>query len=87
MDLQLPASVTVEHVGELLKPLAAAAKEGPLAIDASALTEFDTSTLALLLEGRRLAAASGIAFEVRGAPAQLLDLARLYGVEELLSLT
>ena len=87
MDLQLPAVVTVERVGELLAPLREAARDGALAIDAAALTEFDTAALALLLEGRRLATAQGIGFEVRGAPAPLLELARLYGVDGLLSLT
>ena len=57
-----------------------------LAVDASALTDFDTAALALLLQARRLAQAGGRAFEVHGAPPKLTQLAQLYGVAELLSL-
>jgi phospholipid transport system transporter-binding protein len=86
--MQLPANATLEHAAELASRLPAAVAEGsgPLAIDASALVELDTATIALLLQARRLAQAAGRGFEVRGAPARLGQLARLYGVEELLSL-
>jgi phospholipid transport system transporter-binding protein len=62
---------------------------GVLRIDASALQAYDSSTIALLLQARRLAQAAraGRGFEVVGAPAKLAELARLYGVEELLSLS
>ena len=55
-------------------------------VDASALQAYDSSTIALLLQARRLAQAAGRGFEVIGAPGKLAELARLYGVEELLSL-
>ena len=55
-------------------------------IDASALKDFDSSALAVLLECRRIAQASGKAFTVRGVPAPLAELAGLYGVDELLAL-
>jgi phospholipid transport system transporter-binding protein len=89
MTLQLPASATLEHAAALAETLPAAVAEGsgPLRVDATALTAFDTSTIALLMQARRLASASGRAFEVVGAPAKLAELARLYGVEELLSLS
>ena len=87
--MQLPASATLEHAAALaeLLPAALAEGEGPLQVDASALTAFDTSTIALLMQARRLAGASGRGFEVLGAPAKLTELARLYGVEELLALS
>jgi phospholipid transport system transporter-binding protein len=47
------------------------------------LQDFDSSTVALLLEARRRA--QGGAFVVRNAPPKLRELAKLYGVEELLS--
>jgi phospholipid transport system transporter-binding protein len=56
-------------------------------IDARALQTFDTSAIALLLQARRLAQAAGRGLEITGAPAKLAELARLYGVEELLSLS
>jgi phospholipid transport system transporter-binding protein len=86
--VQLPAIATLDEAAALAATLSAALAEdsGPLRIDASALQSFDTSTIALLLQGRRLAQAAGRGFEVIGAPAKLRELARLYGVEELLSL-
>lgn len=85
----LPAQATLEHSAELAATLPEAVADGSevLRIDASALQDFDTATIALLLQARRLAQAAGRGFEVTGAPAQLAQLARLYGVEELLSLT
>ncbi len=53
-------------------------------VDASALRQFDSSALAVLLECRRLALAAGKAFSVHGEPEHLLRLASLYGVAELI---
>jgi phospholipid transport system transporter-binding protein len=87
--LQLPADATLEHAAELaaLLPAALAQGEGAFSVDASALQAYDTSTIALLMQARRAAQAAGRAFTVTGAPAQLTQLAALYGVEELLSLS
>jgi phospholipid transport system transporter-binding protein len=86
--MKLPVDATIEHAAALAATLPAAVAEGSgaLQIDASALVSFDSSTVALLLQAHRLAQAAGRAFEVSGAPAQLAQLARLYGVESLLSL-
>lgn len=53
-------------------------------VDASALQQFDSSALAILLECRRQALAAGKAFSVQGAPDRLLQLAGVYGVEALI---
>ena len=53
-------------------------------IDAAALEKFDSSALAVLLQCRRDAAASGKSLEVIGLPHQLRELANLYGISELL---
>ncbi len=84
----LPENATLEHAAALADQLPAALAEGSgaLRIDCSKLKDCDSSTLSLLLQGHRLAQAAGRGFEVVGAPAQLAELARLYGVEELLSL-
>jgi len=55
-----------------------------VSIDASALTDFDSSVLALLLGVRRAVVSRGGALEVNGMPTRLRDLATLYGVSELL---
>jgi phospholipid transport system transporter-binding protein len=52
--------------------------------DASALTRFDSSALAVLLDCRREALALGKTFSVSQLPPRLRDLAALYGVAELL---
>ena len=59
-------------------------EKGALVIDASALRSFDTSAIAVLLEARRLAQAAGRALNVQGAPAPLVELSGLYGVDGLL---
>lgn len=86
-SLQLPAAATLEHAPELLRQLGqglAEAGSGPLRIDASGMKEFDTSALALLLEASRRARQQGGSLVVEGVPPKLVELARLYGVEELL---
>jgi phospholipid transport system transporter-binding protein len=87
--LKLPASVTIDDTAALAAQLPAQVRGGAgvLRVDASAVTASDSSTIALLLEARRQAEAAGRGFEVAGAPAKLVDLARLYGVDGLLALT
>jgi len=81
--MQLPTTATLAEACSLLGELGSS---NPDVIDASALKDFDTSALALLLEARRRAEARGAQLSVRGAPPKLVELARLYGVEGLLSL-
>ena len=52
--------------------------------DASALKDFDSAALAVLLDCRREALAAGKTFHIAHMPARLRDLATLYGVNELL---
>ena len=86
--LMLPQELTLDVAAAALGTLHAdaARSQGTLAIDASALTAFDTAALALLLQAKRLAQSAGRAFEVRGAPSKLRQLAQLYGVDGLLGL-
>ncbi len=91
--MQLPEHATLEQAAALAETVpaavaaAVAAGSGPLQVDASQLQAFDSSTLALLLHTHRLAQAAGRELVVTGAPAQLAQLAQLYGVEGLLGLT
>jgi phospholipid transport system transporter-binding protein len=55
-----------------------------MVVDASALSQFDSSALAVLLECRREASALGRGFAVKGLPPRLRELASLYGVAGLL---
>ncbi len=81
MSLALPESATIADARALFDRLG----EGPEAIDAGALKNFDTAAISLLLEARRRAQAQGRRFVVCNAPPKLRELARLYGVESLLS--
>ena len=55
-----------------------------LTIDFSAITGVDSSAVALLLDWRRMAAARGKTLIFVNLPANLLALAELYGVSELI---
>jgi phospholipid transport system transporter-binding protein len=87
--MKLPENATLEHAAELAAGLTTevAKGSGVLHVDASGLRAFDSSTIALLLQARRAAEAAGRGFAVTGVPAQLLELARLYGVDGLLALS
>lgn len=89
----LPAVLTHDQVRDTLRLFqktldqAEAATGGEamlLTVDGSALQQFDSSALAVLLECQRMAQAKGRAFSVQSLPAKLNDLARLYGVDVLL---
>jgi phospholipid transport system transporter-binding protein len=54
-------------------------------IDCAALLDFDSSALALLLDLRRAAKAENQTITILNAPTKLTQLARLYGVNELLT--
>ncbi|MES1162039.1 MAG: STAS domain-containing protein [Rhizobacter sp.] len=85
--LLLPASLTAREANDTRRLLTQALKSegGPAAVvDASNLVHFDSSALAVLLECHRAADAWGKPFELRNAPAKLVALARLYGVDKLL---
>lgn len=88
--MQLPQSLTLASAGAALAHLQQSAATGgvgkTLAIDASTLQTFDTAALAVLLQARRMAQAAGQVLQVSGAPPQLAQLAKLYGVAELLGL-
>ena len=88
--MQLPAALTLAQAPQVLASLQAALAQAPagapFVIDASALAECDTSTIAVLLEARRDAQRRGLGFVVGTPPAKLRPLAARYGVEELLVL-
>jgi phospholipid transport system transporter-binding protein len=86
--LMLPATVTEREARDTLRMLGQAMQreDGGKAVivDAAALAKFDSSAIAVLLECRRQAQAGGRLFAVRHMPQRLADLAKLYGVQELL---
>jgi len=66
---------------------AAASDRAPVAIDCAAMQNFDSTALAVLLEGLRCAAATAVSLTVVNPPAKLRQLAVLYGCEDLLFAT
>jgi phospholipid transport system transporter-binding protein len=87
--MKLPEIATLEQAPGLLGQVdaaLAAAGGAPVVIDASALRDFDTSAVALLLEARRRGKRANVEVRIDGVPPKLVELARLYGVDELLSL-
>ncbi len=84
--LQLPATLTHAQASACLRDLgqALSAEPGASVLDASALTSFDSSALAVLLELQRTSARAGKVLAVQGLPARLMALATLYGVQPLL---
>jgi len=87
-QMKLPSTLTLPAARETTDALAAAIAGLPagstLCVDASALTELDTSALAVLLQARRAAKARGLQWQLEGTPPKLRQLAGLYGVEGLL---
>ena len=84
--LTLPSVLTHAASAAFARDLSQAVQSQPaeVVVDASALQQFDSSALAVLLECRRQALAAGKGFSVRGAPARLRQLAGLYGVQALI---
>ena len=88
MMLVLPARLTHEEAPACMRMLqqgvAAGQSGSSTVVDASGLTHFDSSALAVLLECRREATALGRGFAVKGLPVRLRELGSLYGVAALL---
>lgn len=85
--LILPAELTHAQAAACCRMLAQALRSDSdkvVVADAAALTRFDSSALAVLLDCRREALALGKTFAVARLPSRLRDLAALYGVAELL---
>lgn len=87
--LLLPEALTLAEARDTLRLLKVSLEresEPLLVVDGGQLRRFDSSALAVLLECRRLAEAWGKRFEVHGLPAKLVELAQLYGMDEVLGL-
>ena len=86
--LVLPPKLTHDEapacVLMLRQGMAGQAAASSTVVDASALAQFDSSALAVLLECRRESSALGRGFAVKGLPSRLRELASLYGVAGLL---
>jgi len=91
-DLKLPTSLMHAQANVCLAQWVAQLKAQPITadavqVDASALQDFDSSALAVLLGLRREVLAVGRHLVVLGMTARLRELATLYGVVDLLEST
>jgi phospholipid transport system transporter-binding protein len=85
--LSLPATLRADEASAAMSVLGIALSEEPgdqIVVDASALTNFDSAALAVLIECRRQAQTAGKKCTLQNASSQLLALAELYGVDGLL---
>ena len=79
-----PSKVTFDNAAEAIEPLARALAADGWALDLASCAEFDSSLIGVLLELERTAKARGAKCSFSNPPPNLLELARLYGVRELL---
>jgi phospholipid transport system transporter-binding protein len=84
-DMALPAVLTQLQATQVAAQLQAAIQKHPgkFVLDASALHQFDSSALAVLLSGFRAASAKGLSLQVSGLPDRARQLAQVYGVADL----
>ncbi len=84
--LSLGTSLTNQNAAAVLHDGLARVAQGEVQVDCAGLTQVDSSAVAVLLAWNRAAAARNLALSMRGVPAQLSQLAGLYGVDGLLGL-
>jgi phospholipid transport system transporter-binding protein len=82
--LVVDGPVTLETVPALTQALGEHLAGGSTVVDFGGVTEVDSSAVALLLEWRRQAEQRNVGLRLANPPAALQNLARLYGVLELL---
>ncbi|HZF20047.1 MAG TPA: STAS domain-containing protein [Burkholderiales bacterium] len=82
--LVLEGALTLASVSGLAGAVRDRLKQGAHVIDFRGVTEVDSAAVALALEWLRQAAESGSALRFINLPGAMQDLAKLYGVSELL---
>ncbi|MGU3778728.1 STAS domain-containing protein [Burkholderia metallica] len=78
------SSLTVASAKSALAGGLARIDAGATAVDCAALTQFDSSALAVLLAWQRAAKARGATLDILNLPPKLASLARAYGVDALI---
>ena len=83
-SLILEGALTLDTVPGLAEAVKAHLREGARVVDFRGVTEVDSSAVALALEWLRLAEESKTGLRLANLPAAMQNLAKLYGVSELL---
>lgn len=84
--VRVTAPMVIGAAAELREAGESALLGGASVVDLSAVTEADSSAVAVLLAWTRIAGERGQALSVVGVPNSIRSLANLYGVAELLPL-
>ena len=79
-------AMTLDAAAELLAAGKAALGEGETVFDLGAVTDVDSSALAVIFGWLRAAQKQGRSLRIERAPADMLSLAEVYGVKDLLPL-
>lgn len=82
--LAVEGAMTHDTARALLEAGAAALKPGDTVFDLTAVVEVDSSCLAVIFGWQRAALGTGSSVRIAHPPANLVSLADLYGVSELL---
>ncbi len=84
--VQVPSHLTIETVTPLLKKSLQTSGETPLVVDLAQVETVDSAAVSLLLAWLREAQRSSVKLCFAHVPENLLSLARLYGVVDMLPL-
>jgi phospholipid transport system transporter-binding protein len=85
--LLVDGPVTLATVPELVSAVEEHFSKGAAVVDFAGVTEIDSSAVALALEWVRKAERAGVPLRLLNIPSSMQNLARLYGVSELLHFT
>jgi ABC-type transporter Mla MlaB component len=86
MSYLLPAQIKMSEAANAAAAAVQAVVSGERHIDCSALTQFDSAALSVLLAAKRAVAAQATpeSLRITGYPDKLHQLAQLYGIDSLL---
>jgi len=84
-DWFMTGDITLNQVPNIMKLTINHEWKNSISIDLISVKEVDTSLLGLIFEWKRQAKKNNKTVKIKNTPANLLSLAKLYGVEEFIS--
>lgn len=84
-DWFMTGDITLNQVPNIMKLTISHEWKDSISIDLINVKEVDTSLLGLIFEWKRQAKKNNKTVKIKNTPANLLSLAKLYGVEEFIS--
>lgn len=86
-QVKLYGQLDFTTVAQLLKKPSISFENGPIEVDLSEITRFNSASLALLIEWMKMAKQKDLQIKYHSAPEQLMAIARAYGIDDELPLT